>query len=149
MRRYGYGYGIAVPMKNCTLTHGFTGILVPNFWSGEWSYDLVDSLTTLLNDNYNHQLPFWVTTTTTPPPSLQTRAGGGYLLVLGNNNNDSPSLATMTWVQRRGQDDDEQETTHHPPPASRATARGVDSGWNDGDDQEETAMQDDGNAGLQ
>ena len=22
-------------------------------------------------------------------------------------------------------------TTHHPPPASRATARGVDSGWND------------------
>ena len=32
---------------------------------------------------------------------------------------------TMT---RRGDDD---EGTHHPPPASRATARGVDRGWND------------------
>ena len=33
---------------------------------------------------------------------------------------------TMT---RRGDDDD--EGTHHPPPASRATARGVDHGWNE------------------
>jgi hypothetical protein len=26
-------------------------------------------------------------------------------------------------------------TTHHPPPASRATARGVDHGWNDNDNK--------------
>ena len=32
-------------------------------------------------------------------------------------------------MTRRGDDND--EGTHHPPPASRATARGVDRGWND------------------
>ena len=57
MPGYRYGYGIAVPVENRTLTRGFMGILVPNFQSGEWSYDLVDSLTTLLNDDYNHQPP--------------------------------------------------------------------------------------------
>ena len=32
-------------------------------------------------------------------------------------------------MTRRG--DDDNGGTHHPPPASRATARGVDRGWND------------------
>ena len=41
-----YRYGIAIPMQNHTLMLQVTGILVPNFWSGEGSYDLVDSLTT-------------------------------------------------------------------------------------------------------
>ena len=40
------GYGTAIPMENHTCSCGFMGIPVPNFWPGEWSYDLVDSLMT-------------------------------------------------------------------------------------------------------
>src|ERR1700733_7522606 len=45
-----------------TVSQVCTGILVPNIRSGEWSYDLVDSLTTLLD--YTIQ-----TTTTIAPPT--------------------------------------------------------------------------------
>jgi hypothetical protein len=36
-----------------------------------------------------------------------------------------------------GNGDDDEGTTHHPPPASRATARGVDRGWIDNDNDEQ------------
>ena len=39
-------------------------------------------------------------------------------------------------MTRRG--DDDNGGTHHPPPASRATARGVDRGWNDDEPHDST-----------
>src|ERR1700733_16320326 len=49
MHGYRCRFEFAEPVQHCTRFHGVTGILVPNFQSGEWSHDPVDSLMTLLN----------------------------------------------------------------------------------------------------
>ena len=41
----GMGLGLLYLGKTVPFTHGFMGMPVPDFQSGEWSYDLVDSLT--------------------------------------------------------------------------------------------------------
>jgi hypothetical protein len=46
--RYRYRFQIAVPGQYHTLSHSVTGMLVPRYWSGEWSLDIVDQLMTCL-----------------------------------------------------------------------------------------------------
>jgi hypothetical protein len=58
-----------------------------------------------------------------------------------DNGETGPTTTTDDNGKRR-----QRRATHHPPPASRATAHGVDRGWNDGDDGrgEEGNANDDG-----
>jgi hypothetical protein len=72
MHGYGYGFEFAEPVQHCNRFHGVTGIPVPNIWSGEWSHDLVDPLTTPLN--YTIQ----TTTTVSTPNHRRERLLAGW-----------------------------------------------------------------------
>jgi hypothetical protein len=83
-------------------------------------------------------------TTTRPQPHEQLLVGwnaGGTTITTTQGNNGTPPTSSLTsncswggsWVeqrQRQRRAQQQPQTTHHPPPAPRATARGVDRGWN-------------------
>src|SRR3984885_1557238 len=96
------------------------GILVPNIRSGEWSYDLVDSLTTLLD--YTIQ-----TTTTIAPPTAA---------VSNCSQATKPGMTTKRSRHDSKNDNDNKTTTTHTTPITTATSSclrgGCDrTGWRD------------------
>ena len=90
MHGYRYGFEFAEPMQHCTHFHGVTGMHRYSFQSGEWSYDLVDSLMTLLNSIQ--------TNTTIPPPTTTVSncsQGGNGEQGWQVSNHNSHSMAQM------------------------------------------------------
>src|SRR3984885_2140166 len=112
-----------------TVSRVCMGILVPNIRSGEWSYDLVDSLTTLLD--YTIQ----TTTTIAPPTAAMSNCswgGNGEQRNWGRRQSGAGTTAKMTMTTKTTTAKTTmttKTTTTHTTPITTATSSCLRGGW--------------------